>query len=90
MWLQPLWSGRLLESENIGDQAAGLGVRDHQIRPLLVIRIPLKRKPWWTAIGDIQEARGAVLARFTDLVTSVRERPSPFDGRSRIGLKRPR
>jgi tRNA G26 N,N-dimethylase Trm1 len=35
--LQPLWSGRLLESENTGDQVAGLGVRDHQIRHLLVI-----------------------------------------------------
>ena len=33
----PVWSGRLPEIENIGDQIVGLGVRDYQIRHCVVI-----------------------------------------------------
>jgi hypothetical protein len=35
--LPSIWSRRLLEIENIGDQVVGVGVRDYQIRHFLVI-----------------------------------------------------
>jgi hypothetical protein len=37
MRLSSVWSRRLLEIENIGDQVVGVGVRDYQIRHFLVI-----------------------------------------------------
>lgn len=35
--LSSVWSRRLLEIENIGDQVVGIGVSDYQIRHSLVI-----------------------------------------------------
>lgn len=37
MSLSAVWSRRLLEIENIGDQVVGIGVSDYQIRHSLVI-----------------------------------------------------